>query len=59
MLKVKFGQQLLEAMLVCSTETDLLSSILNDIIYQKLADQSTDMKRLLMFLTPSLVMVLL
>ena len=51
--------QLLEAMLVCGTETDLISSILNDIIYQKLADQSTDLKRLLMFLTSSLVVVLL
>ena len=48
-LRASLGQQLLEAMLVCSTETDLLRSIPNDIIYQKLADQSTEMKRLLMF----------
>jgi len=48
-LRASLGQELLEAMLVCSTETDLLRSISNDIIYEKLAEQSTEMKRLLMF----------
>ena len=53
-LRSSIGQELLEAMLVCSTETDLLRSIPNDRIYEKLAEQSTEMKRLLMFKTYSL-----
>ena len=54
-LRASLGQQLLEATMLCSTETDMNRSMPNERIYEKLADQSTEMKRLLMLQFSSLV----
>jgi hypothetical protein len=44
----------LEALLVCSVETDLLKAIPNERIYGKLSAKSSEMKRLLMFFDQSI-----
>jgi hypothetical protein len=48
-LRSLLGQELLEALLICSVEVDLLKSIAEEDVYRKLASVSLEMKKLLMF----------
>ena len=48
-LRSLLGQELLEALLICSVEVDLLKSIAEEDVYRKLASVSPEMKKLLMF----------
>lgn len=48
-LRSLLRQELLEAMLVCSIESDILKAIPNERVYEKLSAKSSEMQKLLMY----------
>jgi len=48
-LKSLIGQELLESLLLCSVEFDLLKAIDDDTVYRKLSLKSPEFRKLLMY----------